>query len=715
MTNVKPDSQQPRFHAEPGLATLRRGALAIFFIALLVRLAYYFELSGKPYFGVPLLDSRWWLQEARELMNAGLPSHAFFRPPLYTSLLAVTTMIFGENAPLLIPLFQLIVGAAFCAAMVYLGAYVWNLAGGLAAGCLAALYAPLVFYEAEILSDSITLFWLALFLIKFIRGVQDRHTRDFLLAGLFAGLAALTRANALPIAVMLLLGYVVSAARQHSLRRDVKPLAALALALLLCVAIPTLHNWRANDPVIICGQGGINFFIGNNPDANGVNIIIPRLTEQGERYRDTVEEFAAIGYLADQFGFDQARLRYAAGERPKWRDLDRFWYAQGISFWLKNPREAANLYLKKLVALLNNRETRNNRDFQLARAQESLVLRLLPFSFALVLALAANGLRAWKRGERPGPGWLLLYLFASCIVVIAYIVAGRLRIIVLPALFVFGGIGVERIFQALAARDRREFARACATVLVVGTASCYSWPQLDFRYSHDQMLGDGIAATAFPAGEWAMLANACLENGHPDEAIAYAERALASDPTFSYAWLVLGNSYLAKGKPEAALFAYARALANEPLSQRVRNNLAVAFEKLGHYQKAAEVYLDVLRADPAEPRANANLAALLFRSGDRGAARSFAQTALDSDADQMIAQAVVNLTQNDGTQGSTATVKAQPLPTSILEELRSALPQRIDLTSTRTTEQVLADLGMTSASLRRVVVPRVSHSKKITE
>lgn len=679
---------------DPGI--LRRSALTVGVLALLARLAYYYELSGKPYFGIPLLDSRWWLQEAEAWLRAGISQHAFFRPPLYTAFLAVILKVAGETASVLVPLIQLLLGAVFCVTLVYLTSRAWSIAAGVAAGCLAALYSPLVFYEAEILSDSPTVLLLTFCLFELIRGIQEHRYYHYLWAGVWAGTAALTRANALPMGLFIILALVA----QRVLSNDAKPhwrfIFAFGLPFISLVLLPTAHNLRVGDPVMICGQGGINFFIGNNPDANGVNIIIPRWTEQGSHYRDTVEEFAALGYLSHEYGKEQALRRYDAGERPLWHVLDRFWYRQSFSYLLGNPKEALGLYVKKLVALLNNWEVRNNRDYNLARTHESVVLRFLPFGFGVVLVLAANGLRWWRYAPRRGIGWVLLYLVTSCVVVLSYIVAGRLRIIILPALLVFAGVGVERIFRAIAIRDFRELLRAGALIAVLGAASCYSWPQIDFRYSKEQLLGDGISATSFAAGEWAMLANACLENGHPDKAAEYATRALNSDPSFAYAWLVLGNSLLADDDVDRALKAYAKAFALEPASERIRNNLAVALEKKGWFQEAAEAYLDVLRANPADSRANANLAALLFRAGDKSAARCFAQTALESEPDQLLARTVVELTQPNEL-GTTSTASLPSQARHLLEELKTPLPQRIDLTSSRPVAVILRDVGITTS------------------
>lgn len=688
-------------------AVLIRGAATIGLLALVVRLAYYYELSSKPYFGVPLLDSRWWLEEATRGLFAGeWAQHVFFRPPLYTLLLGVFAAVFGQEATLLVPLFQLILGSGFCVLIFLVAARCWNAAAGLAAGCLAALNAPLVFSEAEILSDTVALFLLSLFLYYFVRAVQTNSARRFFIAGLAVGLAILTRANALPIAAIFAVAQVGYFAVSREIRtKTVRSLAAYLLPVALAIALPTLHNWRQGDFVVVCAQGGINFYIGNNPSANGANVILPKVSEQGARYRDTVEEFAILGYLADRFGPEQAQRRYAAGERPRWSEIDRFWYAKAFEFLRAHPGSALRLYARKLVALTNNLEVRNNRDFQFAASNESQVLRFLPVRFALVFALGVYGLLWWRRATKPGVGWVLVYLACAAGTVLAYFVAGRLRLIVLPGLLVFAGIGVERCARAFTEKQWREAVQALAVVLCAGIASCYSWPQLDFRYSKDQLLGDGIRATSFWAGEQAVLANACYENRHFDKALEYAQAAITAEPSFGYAWLVMGNAHAARGEWEKAAAAYLKAWRLDPASTRARNNLAVALEKLGRYQEATEVYLDVLRDQPENPRANANLAALLLRSGDVTTARAFAEMALENDPQQELARAV--LAVSDPRTSTTTSHRGAASQNPFAGELSTPLPIRVDLTSSRTLQQIFPEamttssLGQMSSELRR--------------
>jgi tetratricopeptide (TPR) repeat protein len=687
-------------------AILRRGLFVVGILTLLVRLAYYVELSGKPYFGVPVLDSRWWLQDAQSFLATGsFGAHALFRPPFYSLLLAGTLKLVGSHASLLMPLIQLLLGAVFCVCVALLAASCANPAAGIAAGCLAALNAPLVFYEGELLPDSLSILFLVLFLVFWVHGIREKRAFYWGLSGLSAGLASLTRATAFPIGVVFAFGLLWKTFRRSPDRCSLVHMVAFVLPFAVLVAVPTGYNLWWGEPVVICGQGGINFYLGNNSEANGVNVILPRVSEQSNHYRDTVEEYAMIGFLAQQYGWSQAKLRYEAGERASLSSVDRYWYSKGFSFLFSDLPNALKLYLKKIVALTNNYEPRNNRDFQLARKYESMVLQLLPVSFSLVFALAAHGLLWIRRMGRPEIRWIVLYLVVSSAIVLAYFVAGRLRLLIMPAMFVLAGIGLERFAFVLSKKQVSDIVRDAVVMGIAGFISCSPWPHLDFRYSSDQIEGDGIRATSFPAGEFAMLANASIENGHPHEALEYARAAVTSDPNFAYGWLVYGNALSAIGKWEEALAAYTRGLETEPQSSRLRNNLAVVLEKLGKFQEAAEVYLDVLNTNPADARANANLGLLLYRCGDKAAARTFARIALETSPEDSVAKAILG--ELDAATSSPQGGRSNEL-TTILQELATPLPVRVDLTSSRTLQQILTMFGKTIEDTRKSLVGKSS-------
>ena len=90
------------------------------------------------------------------------------------------------------------------------------------------------------------------------------------------GLAALARPNALLLAPMLLVWLLWSLRERLSFARRLALAAALSAGVALLVLPATARNYAVGgDLTLITSSGGSNFFVGNNPEANG-SYRIPR-------------------------------------------------------------------------------------------------------------------------------------------------------------------------------------------------------------------------------------------------------------------------------------------------------------------------------------------------------------------------------------------------------------------------------------------------------
>src|SRR5688572_10827867 len=186
-------------HTASGLPA--RAGTGIFFLALAVRLLALFELSGSPWNEVPLGDARhfdeWGLRIAAGEWRG---SEAFYQAPLYPYLLGCVYAVFG-HVPGLVRVLQCLLGAQ---------AAVWIARGtrrfasaraSVAAGCLAALYAPAVWYDLQLEKTSLATSLSALLFLFLVERGDERRPRWPFLAGAVLGALVLLRENA---AVLLL-------------------------------------------------------------------------------------------------------------------------------------------------------------------------------------------------------------------------------------------------------------------------------------------------------------------------------------------------------------------------------------------------------------------------------------------------------------------------------------------------------------------------------
>lgn len=613
--------------------------VAVFCLALAVRIAYVIDSTRQPFHGVPVFDSRYLIDQAKYLLvHWHYPPEVFFRPPLYTAWVAFNHLVGGANSGYFITvLMQHVVGALMCLTIYVMTLRLAGLGAAAAAGVIAALYSPMVFYEGELLSDSLSLFLNTLFLATWLRALDRRTAASFFLSGIIAGLAASTRPNIVLVVVAFTAVLVCRTHRdpEDSPRKRLGRAAAALAAFLMITALPTIHNVRCGEPVFIASQGGINFFIGNSEGADGVAIRIPKVIEVMSEYRDSVEQYATIGYLQSRFGDVDGLKRYYVGAatKPRVSEVSRYWYGEGRHWLAGHPREAAALYLRKGVALVNNFEVRNNKDYVFMKDHFSPVLRMLPFGFGAMFALACAGLAMCciRRPRDMDPmrrmGWLVLFTAVTGLSIVTFFVAGRLRLSFVSALFPLAGFGAFGLVRFAGRRQFTALIGYAAIGLAAGFVSFYPWPQLDYRTSPDQAPGKGIRSSANPAREYSVLAAASLDAAKPDDAVALAAQAVAIDPHMSFAYLVAGNASMQTKRYGAAAKNFASVLRLEPEDTRALNNLGVACEKLDRLQVAADCYNAALAINPYAAGALGNLAILHARAGETTAAKELAARA----------------------------------------------------------------------------------------
>src|SRR5437762_5403692 len=130
------------------------------------------------------------------------------------------------------------------------------------AGILAILTGVISFYEVTLLQASLDPFLVALTLSLLAHALLQKDPVLFFATGLTAGLFVLNRPNAIVWIPVLAIGLMWTRGWR------------IALVLLVAFAMPivavTVRNYIVSRQfVMIASHGGLNFYIGNNPDADG--------------------------------------------------------------------------------------------------------------------------------------------------------------------------------------------------------------------------------------------------------------------------------------------------------------------------------------------------------------------------------------------------------------------------------------------------------------
>lgn len=532
---------------------------AICLLALALRVAHVLWMRSSPLFDAPTMDALYHVEWARAAAR-GEPFQPgpFFRAPLYPWFLAGIFRFFGEG--LLVPrLVQALLGSATTYLVYSLGRRLFDARVAAAAALLAATNWVLIYFDGELLIETLAV---PLYLLG-LRTALELGTRPLprtaLAAGAAFGLSALVRPNIL--ALMPFLALWVLWMHRARPRQAVLAGAALAAGTLLPILPVSAYNtFVAGDAVLISTQGGVNFWIGNNPLSDGSTAIVPG-TRPGwwEGYHDAI-----------------AQAERSEGRTLAPSEVSRHYARRAWSWILSSPGESLPHQLWKLRLFLSHAELGNNADERFFAHHFDPLLRVLPTGFALLAPLGLVGLLLSFRRRGPERLPLALYLVVYSASVIAFFVCSRFRVPVLPALAVYAGSTLVLAYDLLRARRVPALlgllAAVGALVLLVRSVP----PGVD---ASDSM------------GLWQLGIHE-LERGDPEAALPWLERAVEENPRswFARKDLGLALSLLGRFEPAAEHLEIARRLSDSDVgvlaaladlhlrAQRPEQALAVARE-----------------------------------------------------------------------------------------------------------------------------------------
>ena len=141
---------------------------------------------------------------------------------------------------------------------------------GLVAGMALALYAPAIFFDGLIQKSVLDVFFVCLSLWILSSLVERAHeTFSWLWLGLALGALSLTRENALVLIAVVVVWAIVRLRSGPVLA----PLATFALGLAVVLLPVAVRNYAVGGGFYLTtSQFGPNFYIGNNPHADGTYV-----------------------------------------------------------------------------------------------------------------------------------------------------------------------------------------------------------------------------------------------------------------------------------------------------------------------------------------------------------------------------------------------------------------------------------------------------------
>jgi 4-amino-4-deoxy-L-arabinose transferase-like glycosyltransferase len=392
-------------------------AVGVFALALCARLIHIWAISKSPFFDQLLVDSVDFDARAMAFMQGRwLEAGAFFQAPLYPLFLALIYKVFGHSL-LAVRLVQAVLGSGTALLVYLVGRRCCGRSVGLVAGLIASLYSMAIHFDAEILRPPLVLFLAVLGLYLLLSAAAKDGLRGWAAAGFILGLASIARPTLLvflPLAGLWV--YFGHGQKGTPGVRNSVPRAAATALFLCCSLVPvgtvtSINYARSGQFVLISYNGGINFYIGNNPDYEATVAIRPGIR------------------------WDLLTSEPAADRRTDPSGWSRYYYDKAFHYIESDPEGYAGLVLKKLVLFWNGHEIERNVDFShVAEYSPFMAHRLVSFVWVAPLALVGM-VMAWRK--KAPMGLLALYFLSQMAATVAFFVCARYRMIAMPALWVF--------------------------------------------------------------------------------------------------------------------------------------------------------------------------------------------------------------------------------------------------------------------------------------
>jgi Flp pilus assembly protein TadD len=571
-------------------------------------------------------DELYHVEWARALASGDwLGSHAFFSAPLYPYILGILLRV-SDGSLTIVRHIQAVYGSLVPVLTYLVGRRVAGERAGLVAGLVACCYPFLIYFDNELLIVSLIVLLDVLMLLAVLRADRVPTWGRWLTAGVVMGFSAIARPNVL-VFIPLLFVWIWLAARGAG-KRDLEsrgrpgetgdthgrlslvggatPLltAAARFALFLVgvaliVSPVTLRNAALDDDfVLIASQGGVNFYIGNNEQADGISAVVPGL---GEAWRYTDCERVA---------------ERESGARLKPSDVSGYWYGLGRRFLRDHPGAAAQLYLKKFVLFWDSFELANNKDIYFFGRMSPIFRSLSWLHFGIIAPLAFVGI--WVARRRKEASLLAFFLVSYMACVLLFFINARYRLPVIPVIIIFSSTGALWLWDRARSRQWRPLAVGLLAVAAVAV-----FVNVDFYGTH---VGDR-AQTHNTLG----LAQASA--GKYDDAVAEYLRAVELSPGYAKAYNNMGISLERLGNVDEAFAAYTRAAELDPGLASVRNNIGTLFWRRGDLPEASKWFREALKRDPWMREARYNLGAILTALGEWKEAEEQLRLAVEANPD----------------------------------------------------------------------------------
>jgi tetratricopeptide (TPR) repeat protein len=557
--------------------------IALLAAGLLIRVMYILEVRGNPFFEHPRLDALFHDRWAQSIAAGNVVGDSvFFRAPGYAYFLGAIYSVFGHDY-LMPRVIQHLLGIATLF-LLYLVARRFGGPGiAMLASSLALLNPMLLYFEGELLFEALLTFLILLFFASATRIADNPLRIRWTCTGLIFGLLCIVRPTFLAIAPVLFA--TLSWQREENKKGHLqwKSFLFLSLGCLIPILPVAIRNYVVGDDIVlVASQGGVNFYIGNNPQADGYSSSMPSRRGAGWENRDQTFQVGK-----------------ALGHTPHPSEESWYWYRQGFRFILDQPLQFLSLLARKAYLFVNAYEIPNNQNFY-SFSRYSFLLRWLPAGFWLIGPLGIAGmvitLRNWKSIS------LTWFVALYTAITIAFFVCDRFRLPLVPFVALFASATAFALVETVRTARWRTLAWMGAAIILLAVVV------------NSDLYGIRTDSTARDAMTRGIVE---LESGQPARAIAsFTESEEASRIPPPNLFLNRGVAEWRLGNDSNAVAYFHNELAHYGDSYGAMCNLSSIFLARKSMDSALSFAMQALACKPYLPRAYVSAAQALFIIGD---------------------------------------------------------------------------------------------------
>ncbi|UCE60746.1 MAG: tetratricopeptide repeat protein [Phycisphaerales bacterium] len=638
-------------------------------VALILRVAMLFEFSNSnPIAKSVAGDAGVYWEAAGQIADGQwIDDRPFLSVPLYPYVLAIVRVL--SSGLTAVYVVQLLIHLITAYLVAYLSARKFDRATGALAAVLFLILEEPAFLSTRLLPSTLQLLLVTVGLLAAERFCRKGRINSAVLVGFSLGLLSLVYPPTIALVLLLIpwmwlrtlkaappqegseqqpaLVNAQPTANTHARSRGLTCGVVACLAGCVVVLPATLHNWAACGELIpITAHAGITFRQGNAPAANGTYIGVPGVSA----FRKHMHDDAARVYATQ------------VGRQGTYREVDRFFFSEGLTFLGSHPQQAAWLIVRKVHWFLTGRHYSDIYHPTLERSTGlARLLILAPIPTAWLMGPMLVGLinhRVRHRLNAVDWGMLLLPI----LIVATFWYSPRYRLPLLPiACVLTAGVIVQAIrgvFRDTHGRGKVAFllVMLCLSMatgpinsaMKIDVAESYRAP---FEFNRGQVysrIGEHetalehfrVAEELAPGQPLAVetLTRTYLQLNRLTEAEAACDRLHKLTPDSPLPWVLRGRVYLGRNQWGEAEDAFMRGLAIDPDYPEAHEGLWYTATEYGVWQitqgnlDEAEFHLRrALHHAPNSPDAHYNLGAVLLSAGNSAEAVALFERTLQLD------------------------------------------------------------------------------------